>query len=295
MGGTEAPGARVWWSVRVESEIELADSIGSFLLDGGAPGLQTEESNALAAVTAHFDSDAIAGRLDTFLDELGEFFPGSARPTLSIERIEESDWAENWKDHFPPQTIGARLYVHPPWIDETPSGRTAVVVDPGMAFGTGHHASTRGCLTALDSIVIADGGQRVLDLGTGSGVLAIAAIKLGAASALAVDIDREACAIAAANAAANRVADAIEVCRRLDAARVGFDIVVANIFSGMLIGFANDIARRLRPGGIAIGSGLETTEADGVAEAWTATGMEPAQSIHIDGWSTLVFRKAGTA
>ncbi len=283
--------AKTWYSIEIECDPALADAVGSYLLDRGAPGLQTEERGPRTAVTGHFEDSKVAGEVEAFLDLLPELMPGSERPVMSHSSIEEANWAENWKDHFPPLEIGSRVFVHPPWVCDIPDGRVGIELDPGMAFGTGHHGSTRGCLAALDALVRPGTTRGILDLGTGSGVLAIAAIKLGASAALAIDIDPEACEIAAANTRANRVAEQIEVSPHLDPGRTGFDLIVANIFSGMLIGFANDIARRLEPGGHAIGAGLETPEASDVIEAWTNAGMQSVHEYQVEGWSTLVFRK----
>ncbi len=281
---------RIWHSVTVAAQAEIADAVGSFLLDRGAPGLQTEERGDEVVVTGHFENPGIETAVEEFLDRLLEIFPTARRPVIRSSAIEEADWAESWKDHFPPLAIGARVFVHPPWLDAVPPGRVGIELDPGMAFGTGHHGSTQGCLTALDALVSPERAPRVLDLGTGSGVLAIAAVKLGARSALAVDIDADACDIAAANVRGNSVVEAVEITTLLDPGQTGFDIIVANIFSGMLIGFANDIVRRLNPGGYAIGAGLETAEAPAVIDAWTASGMTRVHEYEIDGWTTLVFR-----
>ncbi len=292
MSATTGKGeGRVWQALCIDVETDLADAVGSFLLDAGAPGLETTDTDSGVRITAHFADTSITDHIEDFFDQLAHGFPGSRRPSYHFAAIEETDWSETWKEHFPPLPVGHRLFVYPPWVNDVPPGRVGIELDPGMAFGTGHHASTRGCLTALDEIIDPAKQPKVLDLGTGSGILAIAAIKLGANSALAVDIDTDACEIARANARANRVDQSIEVSSRLDPDRVRFDVVVANIFSGMLIGFANDIARRLEPGGIAIGSGLETTEATGVAQAWTAATMTEIKQIEIDGWTTLVFRR----
>jgi len=281
---------RIWFSVAVETAPELADAIGSFLLDRGAPGLQTDDGAGSVIITGHFETAGVEHEVERFIDNTLEHFPGVGRPVVRCSSITETDWAESWKDHFPPLSIGARVFVRPPWVADVPTGRVGIELDPGMAFGTGHHGSTQGCLTALDAVVTPETAPRVLDLGTGSGVLAIAAIRLGARSAVAIDIDPEACEIAVINTQRNGVDAAVEVSTRLAADDTGFDIIVANIFSGMLIGFANDIARRLKPGGIAIGSGLETAEATGVTDAWREAGMTSVREYDIDGWTTLVFR-----
>lgn len=286
---------RIWHAIEIVADADLADAVGAFLLERGAPGLQTEDRGAGVAVIAHFDRPCIADDLDRFFDHLNASFPGSGRPSARCFEVEEAAWGENWKAHFPPLAIGTRLFVHPPWIADVPAGRIGIELDPGMAFGTGQHGSTHGCLAALDDLVKPAAATRVLDLGTGSGILAIAAVKLGARSALAVDIDPLACEIAAVNAATNGVAAKIEIATTLDESRREFDIVVANLFSGMLIGFANDIASRLRDGGHAIGAGLETAEADGVIEAWTAAGMDMQRRYDVEGWTTIVFSASPSA
>lgn len=279
-------GGRIWYAVTVEIESEFADAVGSFLLDRGAPGLEIDERGATVAVTGHFTDPEVTAAVEEYAAAIA----GAGQASVRNAVMAETDWEQSWKAHFPPLAIGARVFVHPPWVSAIPAGRVGIELDPGMAFGTGHHGSTQGCLAALDDLVTAAAAQRVLDLGTGSGVLAIAAIKLGAASALAVDIDPLACEIAADNARRNGVGNAIEVAGRLRGNDTGFDIAVVNILSGMLIALSNDIARRLRPGGYAIGSGLESAEAEAVCAAWSAAGMAFDRDYEFDGWRTLVFR-----
>ncbi len=291
MGSGSQTSAAVWQVVEVVSDCELADAIGSFLLEQGAPGLQTEERDSETTTTAHFAGASYdRSALDDFFRLLADSFPGSATPSVALSSIQASDWADNWRKHFPPIAVGAHLYIHPPWVDDVPPGRIAIELDPGMAFGTGQHGSTRGCLEALDELIDRRRAPRVLDLGTGSGVLSIAAIGLGARSVLAVDIDAEACAVAAANAEVNGVSSSIEVARTLEADRIGFDLIVANILSGVLIGMAHDIARRLAAGGVAIAGGFEPDESSAVAAAWQEAGLTRVAEYEVDGWSTLVFR-----
>lgn len=284
-------GARVWHAVAIEIDAQFADAVGSFLLDRGAPGLEIEDLGGRVVVTGHFTESGVAAEVEEYAGKLAPTGDAGGRPIVRHTVIAESDWAESWKSHFPPLEIGARLFVHPPWIAEIPPGRVGIEIDPGMAFGTGHHASTQGCLAALDSLVDAAQAPSVLDLGTGSGVLAIAAVKLGARCAVAIDVDPVACEIAVANARRNGVVDTIEVATQSAAERSGFDIVVANILSGTLIAMAEDIARRVRHGGIVIGSGIEEIEADAVTTAWTAAGLSYERAYRIETWTTLVFRR----
>ena len=145
--------AQTWTAVIVTAPDELTEAVGSFLIDLGAPGLVTEEGHNGTRITAHFLGDVPLDAIEQFCRELLDLFPGSSRPRIQVEPVADTDWAENWKLHFPPLAIGDRLYVHPPWIEEVPDGRVAVVINPGMAFGTGHHPSTRGCLLLLEGLL----------------------------------------------------------------------------------------------------------------------------------------------
>lgn len=275
----------------VTTPAELAESVASFLLDQGAPGLESDERDGVVRLTAHFAGAAPLAQLATYCDALLEFFPGAARPHVTVAEVPDAAWAESWKAHFPPLEIGRRLFVHPPWVTAVPAGRVGILLDPGMAFGTGHHASTRGCLRLLEAALQSQPGARVLDIGTGSGILAIAAAALGAREVWAVDIDADACAVAADNAAINGVAAAIHIDTALTAVSGAFDITVANLFAHNLIELADAIAARLLPGGLAIGSGILSDEAPAVAAAWQAAGLVAQRRDDEDGWATLSFVK----
>jgi ribosomal protein L11 methyltransferase len=280
-----------WTAVTVIAASALAEPLESFLLDRGAPGLETEEVGADVRITAHFAGAAPLIELDAFIAALREMVPHAAAPRIAVDTVTDGGWANNWKAHFPALSIGERLFVHPPWIDAVPADRIGIVLDPGMAFGTGHHASTRGCLILLEGALREAGAARVLDLGTGSGILAIAAAKLGAAEVWGVDIDPDACAVAADNIAINRVDERIHLAAQLDAVPGVFDVVAANLLAGLLIDHAAAIAARLRPGGIAIGAGLQVDETAAVRDAWRAAGLIDAGAYSDEGWAALAARR----
>jgi len=282
---------RSWTVLTVTAAPALVEAVESFLLDHGAPGLQTEETPAGVHVVAHFADAAPLAELDALLDALRDLFPDAPRPAVAVDSVAEQAWAENWKEHFPPLPIGERLYVHPPWTGAVPAERIGIVLDPGMAFGTGHHGSTRGCLVLLERALRGAPRARVLDLGTGSGILAIAAAKLGAAQVWAVDVDRDACAIAAENARLNGVAETIRVADELAAVAGTFDIVLANLLGGILIELAAPIAARVRPGGVAIGAGLQLEEAPAVRSAWRGVGLIDESELVDEGWVALAARR----
>jgi len=281
-----------WTAVTITAAADLAEALESFLLDRGAPGLQTEDVGSEVRVIAHFAGAAPLAELEAFVDALRDLFPAAGRPTITAASVADDGWADNWKAHFPPLAIGERLFVHPPWSATLPAGRLGIELDPGMAFGTGHHASTRGCLVLLERALRAAPQARVLDLGTGSGILAIGAVKLGASEVWAVDTDPDACAIAAQNVRVNRVADAIRVTTDLAAVPGTFDIVLANLLAGLLVDFAGEIAARLRPGGFAIGAGLLLAEVPAVRRAWRAANLVDDGELAEEEWVALAARRA---
>jgi ribosomal protein L11 methyltransferase len=280
-----------WTAVTVTAAPALAEAIESFLLDHGAPGLETEDQGDATRITAHFTGAAPLEALAAYLDGLAAAQPRLPRPRVDIGEVTDSGWAENWKAHFPPLAIGDRLFVHPPWIDAVPPDRVAIVLDPGMAFGTGHHASTRGCLVLLEAALRSRPQARVLDLGTGSGILAIAARKLGAAEVWGIDIDPDAVAVAGENAAVNGVTDGLQLGTALDAVPGTFDVLLANLFAAQLVEFAPIIAARLRPGGAAIGAGVLVVESAAVRDAWAAAGLVADGEWSDEGWVALAYRR----
>lgn len=219
--------------------------------------------------------------------------------TLALDRIPDEDWANSWKQNYRPLPVGERLLVVPQWmtVDDL-QGRLPVILDLGLTFGTGEHASTQLCMRALESLL--HGGERVADLGSGSGILSVSALRLGAASAVGVDIDPSAEHIAAANAAQNgfgpdrftaRTGDVVEDADFLQAlAGDGFDIVCANIVADVIIRLAPVVPRLMRPDAAFVCSGILTTREDDVLAALAAAGLEIVHAAHEGEWCGLTAR-----
>ncbi|MBT2969081.1 MAG: 50S ribosomal protein L11 methyltransferase [Candidatus Thiodiazotropha sp. (ex Ctena orbiculata)] len=194
-------------------------------------------------------------------DSLSAFLDPELIARLRWERIEDKIWERVWLDHFKPMAFGRRLWVCP--AGESIAQQEAVVIqlDPGLAFGTGTHPTTALCLEWLDAQALA--GKRILDYGCGSGILAIAALKLGAASAVAVDHDRQALIASRDNARKNEVSDRLVTCLPGELTDTEFDLLVANILAAPLIELAPDFALRIRPGGhFALSGILEEQQSD---------------------------------
>ncbi len=207
--------------------------------------------------------------------------------TVETEGIEQEDWQNGWRKYYHPLEIGRRLAVVPSW-QEYDTARVKLLLDPGLAFGTGGHETTSLCLEALDELV--QGGERMLDIGTGSGILAIAALKLGAASAEGVDIDPVAVRTAVENAALNQVEDRFSglVGDLSDQARGTYQIITANIVANAIISLSPAVPGLLAEGGHFIASGIIDTRADEVEEALRAAGLAVAARKEKRGWICFV-------
>ena len=207
--------------------------------------------------------------------------------TVETEGIEQEDWQNGWRKYYHPLEIGRRLAVVPSW-QEYDTDRVKLLLDPGLAFGTGGHETTSLCLEALDELV--QGGERMLDIGTGSGILAIAALKLGAASAEGVDIDPVAVRTAVENAALNQVEDRFSglVGNLSDQASGTYQIITANIVANAIISLSPAVPGLLAEGGHFIASGIIDTRADEVEEALRAAGLTVAARKEKRGWVCFV-------
>lgn len=209
----------------------------------------------------------------------------------SIVGVNEEDWANNWKQYYHTQRIGKRIIVTPSWEEYTPvEGEVQMRLDPGMAFGTGTHDTTRLCLELLEEVVTPE--TRILDVGTGSGILSVGGVLLGAPSALGVDIDPVAVKVANENAEINEVTDKTEfVCGDLtDKVHGKFEIVTANIVADVIIRLLSTVKNYLLKGGVLIVSGIIDTRADEVENACHEAGFVTEKRLEHGGWVAIKLR-----
>ena len=208
--------------------------------------------------------------------------------TLKVTGIEEDDWENGWKAFYHAMELGNRLAVCPSWESYDKPGRVVLRLDPGMAFGTGTHETTALCLRALDELVA--GGERMLDIGTGSGILAIAALLLGAAEADGVDIDPMCVRTAGENAERNGVADRfhVRVGNLSDQARGTYQIITANIVANAIIALAPSVPALLDAGGVFLASGIIDEREEEVAEAIAAAGLAVREIRRDNGWVCIL-------
>lgn len=250
--------------------------------DGGAPSVAGVEERVAgdrkALLVVSLPADAVAGVLAAL---------GGRWPLEVTGPLDDRSWWDAWRPWARAAEVG-RVVVRPPWVDhDLPPGAVEVVVDPGRAFGSGAHVTTQLVLAALQDRDLQ--GRAVLDVGCGSGVLAVAAARLGAGRVVGVDVDPEAVLASEANAAANGVVDPVEVhLGSVGAAPAGrFDVVVANILAPVLIDLAPAVAARVAPGGAIVLGGLLAEQAEGVAHAYAEAGAGMGVVAEQDGWVAL--------
>jgi ribosomal protein L11 methyltransferase len=296
-----------WLELTVEADVEAIEPVSEIFgrLGRGAAVRPTrlirdpvdelsarEDLTAPFLITAHVPDDAEApAAIDRTQRALWHLQAFGLRPVgeLQVRPVEETDWIESWKASYTPQRIG-RVLVVPSWLEPpaTTSDDVMLRLDPGMAFGTGLHPTTRGCLTLLQELRPMP--ARVLDVGTGSGILALAALRLGAERAVCLDTDPIAVEAATANAAENGLADRVEVRRGGLPARgvdAPFPLVLANLVAALLVELAAPLAAHTAHGGTLLASGIIAPRVGEVVDALVAVGFSERARLEDGEWVSL--------
>jgi ribosomal protein L11 methyltransferase len=310
LGEAEPPSRPDYWlEVAVTTDGEAAEAVAEALRplaynqgvaleqQGDASSLEPYAVEPAVTVKIYLpgdeDTPAVRRRIEEMLYYLGRLYP---IPAPTFRKLEDKDWAHAWKEHYKPFRVGRRIWIQPSWVAASEAGRDDIVLtlDPGMAFGTGLHPTTQLCLQALEERV--EPGMRVLDVGTGSGILAIAAGLLAAAGGqggmiLAVDTDRLAVAAAADNAALNGVAIDVRQGSLADVEPGTWDMVVVNILAPVIVemlgsGLMGYVARD----GWLLLSGIIDEQLPGVEAALAAAGGETVEVRSIRDWVGIVAR-----
>src|SRR5881296_3207011 len=285
-----------FWELTVGAPADLAEGLTNLAWELGALGVVEEERPGRGPqLRAFFPGTVLASALEAsvreYLDGLRElgFEPAT---DLHVVALADENWADAWRAHFKPQPVGRRLLIAPPWDRPAANGRTVITIEPGRAFGTGHHGTTAGCLEALESVIDRDGPPRMIDVGTGSGILAIAAARLGVGAILAVDDDPDAIACAMANAARNHVSDRVR-CALADATALResrVPLLVANLLSAAHRRLAAQYRRSLSADGTLLLGGILDGEAAAVVAALADHELVHRASFSVEGWTTLELR-----
>jgi ribosomal protein L11 methyltransferase len=312
-----ALGPGVWVELSVAADIEAVEAVSEILTrfaPGGTsvePGFGLTDEGLGAAVDPtkpaivraylpSLDRDGVVSAIAEATTALGHLQAFGLRPIgdLQTRLVREADWAEAWKSHFPVLRIGRRLVIRPTWRRHRSLPEDVILsLDPGMAFGTGLHPTTRLCLAALETLAdeghlargrARDGSARVIDVGCGSGILAIAAAKLGAGELLGVDTDPIAVESTAANARLNRQVRRVRVRQGSVPSGEGpFDVVLANLIASLLVMLAEPLRDELAPGGRILASGIFRDREGDVRAAFEAAGLTIGRRWAEEDWVAL--------
>ncbi|MEO8468516.1 MAG: 50S ribosomal protein L11 methyltransferase [Chloroflexota bacterium] len=312
--GTPAPQSGSWLELAVEADLEAVEAVSEILgrlAPGGTsvePGFDLVDEGLgaridparPAVVRAYIEADdpaAVRRAIRATEEALSHLQAFGLRPIgeLRTRTVAETDWAGAWKAHFPVMRIGKRLVIKPTWRrHRSLPGDLIIALDPGMAFGTGLHPTTRLCLGAVERSAERGelAGARVVDVGCGSGILAIAAARLGAADILGVDTDPIASEATDANARRNRLARVIRSrVGSLPSGEPPHDLVLANLIASVLIALAVELHAELRPGGVVLASGIFMDREADVAAAFRAAGLEIFERTTEGDWVVLAARR----
>jgi len=284
-----------WAEMTVVCAFEATDAVSYAFIEAGCGGVMLTGTDPVTVQGSLPVTDELVLRmtgLREHLERLEEFGLPPLVDGMTIRYAEEEDWANAWKQYFKPLRIGRRLIVKPSWEYYLPTGDDLILeLDPGMAFGTGGHPTTRLCMEALEERITP--GMVVADIGTGSGILSLAAARLGAVKIWATDSDLLPRKIAIENIARNDLEDVVSILELepFDLAAHDCDLVVANIVANTIIELAASIAPRLKPGGIFIASGIVEEHHDSVRDALAAVGLTHLETKSEDIWVCLVCRR----
>ncbi|MDQ0058384.1 50S ribosomal protein L11 methyltransferase [Paenibacillus harenae] len=324
-----------WHELTIATTEEATEMITNFLHEMGAGGVSIEESGTLnkprdtslgqwyelplndipegmAVIKGYFaegtEIDELIEAIKPRVEQLREFDIDPGQVEYSTAEVDDEDWATAWKQYFKPLRVSDKLTIKPTWEDyEAGPDERIIELDPGMAFGTGTHPTTALCLQTLESVV--RGGEEMIDVGTGSGILAIGACRLGVKSVLALDLDPIAVSSATENVRLNDLSEQVEVrlsdllgVLREDHSKtaddkqalrvtVPVDLVVANILAEIILLFIDDVYEALKPGGTYIASGIWKNKETDVQDGLIRSGFEIVEKRRDEDWIAFVARK----
>ena len=289
------PGAAAdWVSLRIVVPPALADAVANFLFEEGAAGVVTEDRTDAAELDASVPAASaprVQDALRRWLASLAAVDPGARLVRVESRAVPDVDWDAVYRLHHRPVAIGRRLLVAPPWAPADPAGRELLVIEPGMAFGTGQHATTRTCLEAIEAAVEGDGIASALDVGTGSGILALALARLGVPRVVALDHDAAVLSIARANLARNGAGGVLLVGGAIAAIHARFDLVVANLLADAIVEEAPALGELVAPAGILVLSGLLVSQIAAVEAAYPGWRVVARRGDAT--WGTLTLARDG--
>lgn len=283
-----------WLQLSLRTDPSALDAVSNFLIERGSPGVVINKDQVQAYFACPEDSATIRRDVQRFLRGIRGMYPEMGEDQLRWRVLKDRNWNYSWRRFFSPQKVGQAFLVAPPWAKLPPLGRRhLIVIEPGMAFGTGTHATTRGCMEFIERVARSLGTNpfTALDVGTGSGILAIALAKLGASKVWAIDNDPVALKVARENIAFNRVENNV-FCSAGPLNRLRtFPVVVANLTAETIMMLAEPLSKRVAVSGYLILSGVLRPKSEQLARYFASNGFRLVKLKEEKEWATLLLRR----
>jgi ribosomal protein L11 methyltransferase len=286
--------AQSWLQLSIRAGAAKLDSLSNFVIERGSPGVVIKRNGIDAFFARSGNDKALRREVERYVEINGEGSKRAQKPRLQWKIIKAENWEQSWKRFIKPRRVGKNFWVTPPWVTPPKFRRRRVItIEPGMAFGTGTHATTRGCMECLELAAerIGRGKFTALDVGTGSGILAIALALLGATQIWAIDNDPVALKVARENLRANGVAEKVQISgRNLSRMRRTFTVVVANLTAETILELAGALEHRVAPKGYLILSGILQQKSSAVVRRFAAD-FQIIERRRKQEWVTLLLQR----
>jgi ribosomal protein L11 methyltransferase len=283
-----------WLQLSVRTRAADVDALSNFLIERGSPGVVLKKHGLEAFFVHSRDDAALRKDVRLFLGEIARLSSTIGKPRLEWKIIKAENWQHSWKRFIKPRRVGESFWVTPPWIEAPKFRRRQVItIEPGMAFGTGTHATTRSCMEFLEMVAdrLENGDFTALDVGTGSGILAIALAKLGARTLWAVDNDAVALTVARENLRVNGMAERVHLSASpLSGIKQKFAVVVANLTAETILELAEALEKKVARNGYLILSGILPTKSGAIARHF-AVKFKTVKRKRAHEWATLLLQR----
>jgi ribosomal protein L11 methyltransferase len=284
-----------WLQLSVRADSSTFDAISNFLIERGSPGVVVKKRELLAYFSNSLAEGSLKRDIRRFLVGIGGIHPEGDLPRVRWRVLKDRNWNRSWHRFFKPQRVGKSFWVTTPWIAPPLLRRRHVItIEPGMAFGTGTHATTRGCIEFIEQAVASfhGGGFDALDVGTGSGILAIAMVKLGAKKVRALDLDPVALKVARENLRCNDAEQKVQLSGiKLSRIRKSYPLVAANLTAEVILDLAEGLTKRVAPHGLLILSGIVSPNTKEVINSLTSMGFKVVRRKREREWVTLLLKR----
>lgn len=281
-----------WAEISIQTTQEAIEAVANILHEEGAGGVIIEDHVLVAYFPVSSYLMETIEQIKQLVINLRDYNINIGKGTLEVSEVDEEEWADNWKKYYKPVKISEKFLITPVWEQvKKNSDEIVIELDPGMAFGTGTHPTTVLTIRALEKTI--NGGEEIIDVGCGTGILSIAAAKLGAGKILALDLDQVAINSAKLNTKINNVDSIIDIKQNdlLNGISIEADVIVANILPDVIVQLAGDATRTLKTGGIFIASGIIDSKEELVRNVLEQSGLTVQETLSLEDWVAIIAKK----